>query len=584
MIMPPAGTPSQLIRLYSGLILLVFAGFHFVNHSLGLISLDIMASFQEWREAITRSLPGSIVLMSAIIVHPVMAMAKLAFRSTLKMKPWEAAQILLGLSIPFLLIPHFVNTRMAYQLHGLEDDYVTVLGAIWPDRAWQQSLLLLLVWVHGCIGLHFWLRITSWYRKALPALVIVTTLIPALGIAGFTVAGRMVAARVPAGIAPSATRAVEKSMLPGETVRPGEGNPARAGRASMARPKPARAPMKMMVSVIQGAFYSLLGLSLVLFGTGLVRRRLASRTAIAYTGGPTLRTPVGPTLLEISRMHGIPHAAICGGRARCSTCRVHVHDGLDTLPPPGPAEAATLNRVRADADVRLACQIRPEKPLGISLVVRPSGSAMPIESFLSGTSEGTERNLVIMFMDVRGFTALSADKLPYDVVFLLNQLFESVGAAINAEKGWIDKYLGDGLMAVFGRDCDTATACHQALRAARAIDLTLDGVNEGWKKETGENIRIGMGIHVGPLVMGRIGASSSAALTVIGRVVNTAARLEALTKEKHCQLIVSAETAELAGLDNAEFTHETVTIRGLAEPLDIVVIPRARELPYQGNS
>ena len=580
MILPPGGTLSQRIRLYSGIILFTYAALHFINHSLGLISVEAMSVFQEWRETVTRSVPGGLILTAAIIVHPSLALAKIALRSTLKITPWEAIQILFGLSIPVLLIPHFVNTRIAYHLLGREDDYLNVLGVLWPEKSWQQILLLLLVWFHGCIGVHFWLRITPWYRKVMPYLLIIATLIPALGIAGFTVAGRTVAAQAAAGAG--------IGQPYGDTALNNTGKESAARATSdhdvrlPAQPEQALFLKELETWLLFG-FYGLLGVSLSLFALGYTRRQMSRKIAITYIGGPTVRTPPGPTLLEISRMHGIPHASVCGGRARCSTCRVHVSEGHDSLPPPGPTEAATLQRVKAAHDMRLACQIRPQKPLSFTLVVRPSRSST-LQSFLSGASEGIERDLVVLFFDVRGFTRLSAERLPYDIVFLLNQLFEAVGSVIIAEGGWIDKYLGDGLMAVFGRNCDITSACYQALSAARAIDLALDEVNESWQNETGESLRIGMGIHAGPLVIGRIGAEKSASLTVIGRVVNTAARLEDLTKEKNCQLILSATVADITGLDTTGFTHENTPIRGLPDPLDIVIIPRARDLPHQGNS
>jgi adenylate cyclase len=200
--------------------------------------------------------------------------------------------------------------------------------------------------------------------------------------------------------------------------------------------------------------------------------------------------------------------------------------------------------------------------------------------FLPGAEDqhGAERTLAVLFLDVRGFTRLSQAKLPYDVVFILNRLFDVIGREIEAERGWIDKYLGDGLMAVFGRELGPEQGCRQALRAARRIDLSLDRANEELASELGPaRLEIGMGIHVGPMVVGQIGYRDTAAMTVIGRTVNAASRLESLTKEEGCQLIASADVMRLAGTGGA-FPHKSVAVRGLDEPLDVVLVARAREL------
>ncbi|TMG92842.1 MAG: (2Fe-2S)-binding protein [Betaproteobacteria bacterium] len=78
-----------------------------------------------------------------------------------------------------------------------------------------------------------------------------------------------------------------------------------------------------------------------------------------------MQVPRGWTVLAVSRHFGIPHRAMCGGRARCSTCRVRVVDGASRCPPPGPDERRTLERVRASSDVRLACQLRPDMDIAV---------------------------------------------------------------------------------------------------------------------------------------------------------------------------------------------------------------------------
>ncbi|MGI9383539.1 MAG: adenylate/guanylate cyclase domain-containing protein, partial [Methyloligellaceae bacterium] len=212
-------------------------------------------------------------------------------------------------------------------------------------------------------------------------------------------------------------------------------------------------------------------------------------------------------------------------------------------------------------------------------LVNPTTSGGPHRLLSRGDAEGVERTCAVLFLDVRGFTNLSQDKLPYDVVFILNRLFAAAGGAITRNGGWIDKYLGDGLMAVFGQSCGPEEACRQALHAADAIDQALDDVNRDLRDELPSPLRVGIGIHVGPLVLGEIGYEETASMTVIGRTVNAAARLEAATKEAGCQLIVSLDAACLAGLDGNALNPETVTVRGLTDPLEVIFVARARDLP-----
>ena len=113
------GDNLQRLRLTSGLILFAFAATHFLNHALGLISVDVMQEVQQWRWVVTRSWPGTIVLATALAAHVVLAFHKLAIRATLRLPRWEFLQLIGGLAIPFLLFPHIVNTRVAREMFGV---------------------------------------------------------------------------------------------------------------------------------------------------------------------------------------------------------------------------------------------------------------------------------------------------------------------------------------------------------------------------------------------------------------------------------------------------------------------------------
>lgn len=548
------GDVLQRLRLATGLVLLTFAATHFFNHALGLVSLDAMQTLQDWRKVVTRSWPGTLVLFGAFGIHIGLALCRIATRLTLRLPFWEAAQVATGLSIPLFLISHAVFNRGAASLAGTDDTYAFELANIWPGLALEHSALLLCVWVHGCVGVHYWLRLAPWYPRLRQGLFALAVALPVTALAGFSVAGRQVAA----GVASPETFAELQE-------------------ATRAPDAEASARLVALELRLRQLFLALLVLALAVPAVRIVRRAAAPKVEITYRGGPAVRVAPGPTLLEISRMKNIPHASVCGGRARCSTCRVRVEEGLAGLPPPSAAEAMTLASIKAPPGVRLACQICPQSAITVTRLVVPSTQQVRAASVADG--QGTEQQLAVLFLDIRGFTAISEKRLPYDVVFILNRLFAEAGEVITRNGGRIDKYLGDGLMAVFGADGSVESGCRQALQSAREIDLALDRLNREMMEEIGAPLKIGIGIDVGPLVVGHIGHAGSAMVTVIGTTVNAASRLEALTKERACQLMVAADVLALAGLAIPSHRGERVAIRGLSAPRAVVAFERARDLP-----
>ncbi|MGH6925431.1 MAG: adenylate/guanylate cyclase domain-containing protein [Propylenella sp.] len=590
------GGHLQRLRIASGLILFTFAFFHFFNHSLGIWSVEAMETFQDWRTAVTRSLAGTTIIFGAFFTHIGLNLYKIASRSTWRMPLWEAVQILLGLSILPLLMYHAAHVAAANRMEGAATVYSDMLPALWNDLALQQSSLLLIVWTHGCIGLHFWLRLARSYRRIAPLLLAVAVLLPAMALAGFLVAGRDAAAKAAAaapaaaatgdaydaysddyggyGSEPAAAGGYDDSYGGGYDDSYGGGSYDDYGSAA-----PAGRTLTA-VDVRDIAFWSALAaiaaLPLILGFRWLLRLR-RRRVQIGYVAGPSVNTPIGPTLLEISRSHGIPHTSVCGGRARCSTCRVRIEDGAESQPPPSARESATLARIQAPPGVRLACQLRPRGDLKVVRLVRPPDARRSM--FAAAADEaGVEQTLAVLFLDIRGFTTLSESRLPYDTVFLLNRFFGEVGDVLNASGGWIDKYLGDGLLALFGLNQPVETACLSALTAAMKIDAALERLNRELAGELPAPLKIGIGLNVGPLVLGRIGHSASAETTVIGPVVNATSRLESLTKELGVQIVAAAALCRDAGLPPGAFPETTVTVRGTTEPIAVLLIRKGSEL------
>ena len=543
-------------RLASGVVLFVYVATHLLNHSLGGISLATMEAGRLVFLAVWRNPAGTLILYVALLIHFGLVLYTLFRRRTLRMPVREALQILAGLAIPPLLVVHVIGNRGLNQFFGVEDTYAYVVMNIWvadPVEGVKQTLALLIAWFHGCIGLHFWLKLKPWYPRVAGVLFALALLWPAFALFGFASAGRVVMA------------AVQDQGL--AAVRAAIGGPGDAGVA-------------WAFAAIRNAYWGLAAILVAVLALRLIRTamRRASEITLTYPHARQVTVRRGTSILEASRDAGIPHASVCGGRGRCSTCRVRVGSGREDLPPPGEDEARVLRRVGAAANVRLACQVRPAHDLTITPLL--PATAQPSDAHARPDYiEGMERELAIMFVDIRAFTKLAEKKLPYDTVFVLNQYFRAIGGAIEEAGGRLDKFIGDGVMALFGVEGDPDKGCRQALMAARAIAASLVDLNANLKEDLDEAIRIGIGIHAGPVIVGEMGYAAVRSVTAIGDAVNTASRLETANKDFHSQLVVSVEVVSRAAVDLSQFPRHDIEVRGRAAAVSVHVIEDATRLP-----
>lgn len=543
------GNWATRMRIASGLVLFTYALFHFLNIGLGLISPDLMERAQLWRQVITRSLAGTLLLYGALLTHAGLALVKLAGRRTLRMPLVEAAQIAFGLVIPLFLTAHVVYTRAAHELFDVNDRMGYLIGLIFgtPD-GWQQSILLLIVWAHGCIGLHMWLRGTGWWRRGQPYLVATAVLVPAFALAGFLTEGRRLA-----------------------QIKTDPDLWAQLLALFNWPDGPAFAALNQINQTTLLWFWALLIITgAVHFGRKIIGRRKSVK--VQYIDGPEVSAPKGATLLEMSRAHGIDHTALCGGRGRCTTCRVIIEKGGEMLHPPSEAEQRALAAVNAPPGTRLACQIKPTHPMTVFRVFRPDGRRAR-----NHASQGQERRMAILFLDIRGFTARTNGQLPYDVVFLLNRFFDAIVPAITETGGVVDKYLGDGLLALFETQ-DESSSARAALQAAAKIGTALEEFNQTLDREGAPELRIGIGLHLGNLVLGEIGAAGNAPRTIIGETVNAASRLEAKTKDLGVEVLISSAVLDSAGIDLTPLDLTTLELRGVRAPVESLALARAREI------
>lgn len=543
---PSPGSVAQQLRLWSGLVLFSFALLHFLNHALGIISIEWMDAFQSVRRGFWRSLPGTVLLCVAAVVHTGLGIWKIAQRRTVKMPPWEAFQIGLVILIPYQLAAHVVVTRGLNGRFGIDDTYAHELTLLWPGEAWAQSILLLAVWAHGMLGIHFWLRIRHWYQRAIPAVLITSVIVPGLSLWGWIEAGRRL--RLEGGFDVDIPEAAYYWAL--DTIDVGR--------------------------------WVTVGLIAFAFAIPALRysiQRFRSHNIITYPGRGDVRARKGATLLEISREAGIPHASVCGGRARCSTCRTLIVENASDLPPPSDAEMKVLQRISADPRVRLACQLRPDR----DLVVQPLMPARGAESATGNSQDayhwGVEKPAVIMFADMRDFTTIAEDRLPYDVVFLLNRYLGLMSDAIQQAGGRVDKFIGDGIMAIFGISDSLQIGSRQALAASIGMANALDALNDEIGLTGDDRLRIGIGIHAGPVILGRIGAAgASNNITALGDTVNAASRLESANKEHGSMLIVSEQVLRAAKAEVQQAKRDSISVKGKRQSLDVVIFKDPRVL------
>ncbi|HBK78914.1 MAG TPA: adenylate/guanylate cyclase domain-containing protein [Nitrospinae bacterium] len=546
------------IRLASGLALFAYVTTHLLNHTLGLVSLEAMERGRVWFLLIWRNPLGTLLLYGALTVHFALAVGAVYERRRLAMRLSEIIQLAFGISIPLLLASHAAGTRMAHEIAGTNDSYAYVLLAHWkfsPKYIAYQTAGLLAAWVHGCIGIHYWLRLKPWYAGVRQVLYAAALLTPVLALLGYAQAGR-------------------------ETLAL-SADPEWMRQASAAIRWPDRAAIGTIENIADTvwiAVFSGFALALIARHVRSVLEKRRGTITLTYHDGRAVTSRPGNSILDTSHHFQIPHASVCGGRGRCSTCRVRIIEGFGALPPPSTEEQHVLDRIGNPSNVRLACQTRPHQDVSLVLLLPPNASPRDARA-RDARHNGQEMEIAVLFSDLRSFTKFSEKKLPYDVVFVLNRYFAEMGEAIETSGGQLDKFIGDGVMALFGIDTDINEACRQALRAAQAMASNLERLNQTLSSELDEPLRLGIGIHAGHAIVGEMGYGRASHVTAIGDTVNTASRLESMNKELQSQLVVSADVGKYAGVNLSGFPSQDIDVRGRRDAVHIHVIADAKELP-----
>ena len=527
------------LRLASGLVLFTYLMLHLACHAFGLVSLDAAETALRATVAIWHSAVGTTLLYGAAAVHVGLALLAIYDRRTLRMAPEQALRIVLGLTMPIVLIGHFVATRYAFEHFGLPAQYQRVVASLWAtDGQGRQLALLAPGWLHGCLGLKFAFGSRRLWQRMRFVLFGSALLLPVLAGLGFLAMGRELAEH---------------------------GDVAAIFHASMTASR-GQALGAMRDAVLAG-YASLIGLiAIARIGRSVSERRRNAVIRIAYPGRNAV-VPRGWTVLEASRSHGIAHRATCGGRARCTTCRVRVMRGEANCPPPDIDEHRALERINADGSIRLACQLRPTGDVSVRplLAVEHTWWRAP-----PPPRPTTERELAVLGVGVRFGSARGVETgSAHDTIYALDRFNAVVGTAIDSTGGLPCRRTGESWMALFGLDASTIReACLDALVAATRIEERMIVLAERLSRELGLAADFSINVHVGPVVAGMVGEGEARSLSAVGDAIRASERLQAYALRHRARFVISKAAVAGAGiLDSAlEWHAGDNDVDGVAAP------------------
>ena len=298
---------------------------------------------------------------------------------------------------------------------------------VWPYKMWLMFAVLVIAWVHGCIGLYFWLRMKAFYTRAAPFLLAAAVLVPTLAMLGLYQGGRSV-------VDSNSAEWRAENLSPRQVGTPAEQH-----------------VLENIEDYFLIFYLGLVGLVLLARGVRAMAERRAGMITLSYGNGRTVRVPKGLSVLEASLRYNVPHASVCGGRARCSTCRIRVIGDCASLPEPSQREAFVLDRVGAsDPSIRLACQLRPETDLSFFQLFMPQAMSANAPRLAAAP----HRPGALSGQHVRGHARFDqARRKPACRSIPSSSSTVSSGAVSQAViecGGQPNQFVGDGQLALFG--------------------------------------------------------------------------------------------------------------------------------------
>jgi adenylate cyclase len=530
------GGLTRKLRLTSGLILFAYVTAHLSNHALGLVSLDAAETGLRIGVAIWHSWAGTGLLYGAAAIHILLALWAVYARRTFRLPPAELLRIALGLWLPVLLIGHVAATRIAYELFGSASDYSHVVTNMWiTDAQGRQLGLLAPGWVHGCLGLHYAFNRYTIYRRLKYLLFAIALLVPVLSALGFVTLGRDLID------SPVAAAAAYDYLSPSNA----------AERAAIER---LRDGSLAIYFLLVGAIFTARAIR------SLVEKGRRRRISILYPSR-TVSVPRGWTVLEASRAFHIPHASMCGGQARCSTCRVRVTAGENFCPAPKAAELATLRQIGATPDIRLACQLRPQGSISVVPLIHTEHlGSRPI-----APQRSSEREIACLYCDFLNRSSLAKNILPQDVFYAFTRHIETVGNVIRTAEGTLSYVEIDSVCGLFGLRSELKRAAEQALRAGMMIEDALTGLRKSLGDDCSAKMVVAISVHTGSAVVGEISSPEGPMVIALGPAIDGASKLRKVAVESKFEglsFAISAEVFKAAAIEPAVIAGAAFKISG----------------------
>ncbi len=564
------------IRIISGSILFAYVIMHLLNHSINIFSIDLADAVRSsYFHPVWQNPVGLVLLYGSFVAHMILGFSSILTRKSFKMKAKDWIQIIFPVLALLFLLQHIAASFAITKIFGGEESYSLLFAVMNTDPpseiiigAILFSLMTIFIWVHGVIGLDaylkqqavhhnrfgFYLRFPSLFRFIYWVVPIGAVLGWFSGLRNMSFIAQIQSFELDMPI-PNYLGSIIFKFVPQEAF-----------------------PVLLQIEPIVMKYYPIFVLFVILVCIfNVIRARFFGRIIVSYPGGETVSIPKGTSVLEASRKGKIPHQSVCGGRGRCTTCRVKVTANEGTLTSPSAHEIKAIERVGLDDNVRLACQLKPTSNISVQPLLNPENTLETVRSARALT--GKEQETVVLFVDLRDFTKLSEKKLPYDVVYILNKYYAVCGEIIEKNGGRLDKFIGDGIMAIFDVSTDSNVNSKNALVSANAISKSMKTLNSEMKTDFSEDMRFGMGIHAGSMIVGMMGYGKTVTETAVGDNVNIAARLEELTKTYKCELVVSKYVADKANIDTKKMKPKTVDIRGRKEVLEVFTFEKAADIP-----
>jgi adenylate cyclase len=278
----------------------------------------------------------------------------------------------------------------------------------------------------------------------------------------------------------------------------------------------------------------------------------------------TIEGAEGETLLQTALRAKIPHTNVCGGFARCSTCRVSVIEGQEHCSPRTPEEQVVADMLHFPDTVRLACQTIPTGTVKVRRLVEELEDVDFNTLYVRDAEAcaiGEEKDILILFSDIQGFTPFAENLLPYDVIYCLNLYFRQMGEVITSFGGLIDNYMGDGFMALFEAE-DPEAGALQAVQAGLAMLKRVEELGPYLEELYHHSFKIRIGLHYGKVVAGNLGHPGQRKKTVVGDAVNFASRIETANKKAGTSFLISEDAFALVKGRVQVGKRAYVTLRG----------------------